>query len=250
VLNAADDGASGTGVVTLTALANHASQTINMTAATDVAVKVTVADASTATAYTVNASGAGTFIFVGDSNTSAIDTYNGGAGVDDVTPGGGGDIISLGAGSNDIVRITLPAHTGIAAGIVAGGAAPANGTTINVAAMDKISGLSAGDTIRFTGAAADMVVNNTAYTILRNGQTLGANNTNNVLMLTGTYDAATGLFTVSTGGNSTLLCYDDNGIQAGGDYRGVVLVGYVDTGGTDTVVGTGTTVLTFTVVGG
>ena len=68
-------------------------------------------------------------------------------------------------------------------------------------------------------------------------------------MLLGTYDSASQSFTVNTGGTSTLLAYDRDGDEALLVYSAIVLVGYVDTGASDTVVGAGTTSTAFTVVG-
>jgi len=233
VLNASDDGAGGTGLVTLTALSNHASQTINMTSTAGTAVLVTVDAASTATAYTINGLGAGAHTYVADSNTSAVDTFIGGAGVDTVTLAGGADRFTTGGGA-DVFNMTAASDTGIVAGFSTGAAAPAQGANINVTGCDiiTVTGAAAAFTVVLTFAAVAAV---TAPLIVRNGSTnIGADTTAQLVQLTGTYSSTTGLFTVDTGGTSTLLVYDDTADSAAGNYRGVVLVGYVDTGAADT----------------
>jgi hypothetical protein len=57
--------------------------------------------------------------------------------------------------------------------------------------------------------------------------------------VTGSYASSTGLFTIAASGADTLLVYDDNGNDAGANYRGIVLVGYIDTGTADTYTSTG-----------
>jgi len=242
-LNAADDGAGGSAVVTMTAIASHASQTINMTGTT----AVTVAPASTSTAITINATDAKAHIYIADTNTAAVDTYTGGTDVDTVTTSLGADIIDLASDSAaDVVNITAAADTSIASGINAGAALPTNTTTINVSGMDKITNFGTGDTIVFNNAA--FLTTAAADVLVRNGGTLGAATTNDAAYITGDYNATTGLFTVNTGGSSTLLAFDDNGNTAGGNYRGIVLVGYTDTGGADTYVAAAAAGATLTAV--
>ena len=232
VLNANGDAAgTGTAVVTLTALTNHASQTINMGTG-DTAV--TVAQASTATAYTINAANAGAHIFIADDNTVAIETFTGGSGVDTVTLGLGADRFTTGGGA-DVFNITAATSTGIVAGFSTGAAAPVQGATVNVTGCDiiTVTGAAAAFSIALTYVAVTAV---TAPLMIRNGSTnIGADTTAQFVQLTGSYSSTTGLFTVDTGGSSTLLVYDDTADAAAGNYRGIVLVGYIDTGAADSV---------------
>jgi len=141
--------------------------------------------------------------------------------------------MSTGGGA-DLFNVAPTTDTGLALGFVAGAAVAANGAVLNVTGMDKITGFgtTAGATIQLTGLT-------TASTILRNGQTLGADNAGNIALLVGTYSSAAGTFTVDISGTSSLFVYDDNGTGTGGSYRGIVLVGYVDLAGNDTMATTG-----------
>ena len=223
VLNAT--GGAGAAVTTLTALATHASQTINMSSTS----AVTVDDASTATAYTVNATTAGTTaIFRGDLNTVNVVTYNGGAGVDSVTLGLGGDRFYSGGGA-DVITIRS-GDSAIALGFAASTAVPT--TAITTAGMDIIFGFTTAATIvtnqNFTGAQG----------FVRNGGTMpsdaDAANTQNAMLL-GIYNDAANTFTPSLAGSDTLLVIDNNGIADGGGYMGIVLVGYFDANQNDTM---------------
>jgi hypothetical protein len=109
---------------------------------------------------------------------------------------------------------------------------PAQGQNINVSGLDVVTGFSVGDSII-------IAANFTANAIYKNGQTLGAANEGHVALIQGTYNSSTNLFTVDTGGSDSLLVYDDNGNAAGGAYRGIVLVGYIDTGAADTLTAVG-----------
>jgi hypothetical protein len=53
--------------------------------------------------------------------------------------------------------------------------------------------------------------------------------------LKGTYSATAGTFVFSTTGTDTLFAYDFDGLDTTNDIRGVVLVGYVDSGTADTM---------------
>ena len=213
--------AGGTGTVTITATALHTTNVVS------------------SAANTVAVSGAGNFTYTQSGNaahtvtstTTGVlgDTVTGGSGVDTVTLGVGPDRFTTGGGS-DVINIAASTETGIVVGFTQGTAVPANGTALNVSGCDIITGFSAGATI-LLGA-----LTNTAGAIaaIRNGGTLGGSTTGDIALLLGTYDSATGLFTVSLGGTSTLLAYDDNGVAGAGNYRAVVLVGYIDAMQNDT----------------
>jgi hypothetical protein len=231
----------GTGAVALTSLVSYASQTINLNAVNT----TTAAAASTATAYTVTVGGtAGARTFVGDTNTSAVVTYTGGTGIDNITARLGADVIDLAAdAAADVVTILGASDTSLATGIVAGAAVPVNGITINTSGMDKVSNFGAGDSIDFNNAA--FVTTAAADAIVRNSGIVGAAVTNDAVLLSGDYSSATNLFTVNSGGSSSLLAFDDNGNTAAGAYRGIVLVGYTDTGAADTYIAANTAGATF-----
>jgi hypothetical protein len=228
--------AAGTGTMTI----NHAgTQTATIATGGHAVVNVISSDANTTTisgAGNLNFSTSGTAgakTVTSTTTGAAGDTVIGSSGVDTVTLGVGADFFTTGGGA-DVFNLAPTTDTGIALGFVFGAAVPANGATINVSGLDKITGFGTGVTI-VTGLTE-------TGAIARNGQALGAGgNTANALdaaMIVGTYDAVTGIFTVSAAGNSTLFVYDDNGNADGGNLRGVVLVGYVDLSGNDTYNGT------------
>jgi hypothetical protein len=225
--------------VALTATTAHASQTINLN---DTGT-LTVAAASTSTAYTINVGGtAGTRTYVNSSVTSSVDTYTGGTGIDDVTPGLGGDIINLGVdAAADIVRYAA-GDTAVALGFAASTAVPA--VALSTAGMDVITNFGVGDTIvltsiNFTGAPT---------TLIRNGGTMPtgatAAATQNALLL-GVYNAGASTFTPSLSGTDSLFVFDSDGVtSAAGTFRGVVLVGYIDPLQNDTMTAAATGIFT------
>ena len=169
-----------------------------------------------------------------------VDTITGFTGADTITGGLGADKINTGGGADALIIAT--ADTSLIAGIASGAVLTAALVpSINVSGADIITGFTAGASIKFS-QGADSTVNGTAYPIVTNSGTLGANTTNDLASLRGTYDANTGVFTLTQGGNSTFLGFDTTGIvNTGTTYAGVVLVGYIDTGAVDTFLGGGTT---------
>jgi S-layer protein len=215
---------AGTGTLTVTTVASHGVTTINATAANTVTVSGDGTISYTATGagnhtITSTTTGAAGDVIVASTTAGVVDTITAGAGADKITISGGNDVLVLAAPTSD---------TGIASGFTASAAVPANNQQINVAAMDVVTGFSAGATISLTG------VTGSGAALIRNGGTLGAGNAGDAVLLTGDYNSTTGIFTVNTAGTSSLFVYDDNGTTAGGNYRGVVLVGYIDAGGADT----------------
>ena len=227
---------AGTLTLTIVATANHGATNVISSGANATTVSgggtLNYSVSGTASAHTI----------ISTTTGAAGDTVVGGSAVDTVTLGAGPDRFTTGGG-NDIFNIIALSDTGIASGIVVG-AVPAQSQTINVSGMDVITGFSPGASIVITTQAAS-TASATGYVVVRNGGTLGANTTNDMALLTGDYNSTTGIFTVNSGGASSLMAFDDNGVVAGGVYRGVVLVGYVDAGGADTFTGSGTTVHTF-----
>jgi Ca2+-binding RTX toxin-like protein len=164
-------------------------------------------------------------------SSAGNDSIIGGAGADKITLGGGVDFLTVATADTSLV-------TGVAtAAVLTAALVP----SINVSGCDIITGFIAGDSIKFVQGAAS-TVNTTAYAIVTNNGTLGANTTNDLASLRGNYDSASGVFTLALGGTSTFLGFDTTGIVASGTtYAGVVLVGYVDTGAVDTWIGESTT---------
>jgi len=156
----------------------------------------------------------------------------------------GADRITLGGGVDQVLMVS--ADTSLVAGIASAAVLTAALVpSINVSGCDIITGFIAGDSIVTTQTGANATTA-TAYTIVTNSGTLGANTTNDLASLRGTYDASTGVFTLTQGGNSTFLGFDTTGILASGTtYAGIVLVGYIDTGAVDTWVAAGTTGATY-----
>ncbi|MEN9596106.1 MAG: hypothetical protein RL236_540, partial [Pseudomonadota bacterium] len=99
----------GAGLTTLTGLSAHTSHTATMGAGTS----LTVDPASTALSYGVTMTGNSTHAYVGDTNTSAVDTIDASAatGTTAITGGSGNDIIKLGA-ATDTVIFTAAASNG------------------------------------------------------------------------------------------------------------------------------------------
>lgn len=215
---------AGTGTLAIATTASHGVTTIVASAANTVTASgtgtisysATDAGAHTITSTTTGAAGD---TIVASTNVAAVDTITAGAGADRITISGGNDALVLAAPTSD---------TGIAAGFVASTAVPVNLQQVNVSGMDIVTGFSAGATLSTAGLTTG------AGLIVRNGGTMGNATAGDLGLLTGSYDAGTGVFTVNTAGTSTLLVYDDNGTTAAGSYHGVVLVGYTDTGAADT----------------
>jgi Ca2+-binding RTX toxin-like protein len=212
---------AGTGDITLTTTSTIASTTINDTGATG----------------NVTASGPGAINYTA---TVGLHSVTGGSGNDTITGFTGNDTIIGGAGADRIITgggtdriIMAAADSGVVAGLVAGAASWANGTVLGTSGLDTIEGFVVSSGVTPSIQFSDIT---TTSTILRNGATLGASTTGNtnLLHITGIYDRTANTFTTSLAGTSTLMVYDDNGTTAGGDFRAVVLVGYIDGAGNDT----------------
>jgi hypothetical protein len=99
------------------------------------------------------------------------------------------------------------------------------GISISTTAMDKVINFAAGDKIiTAAGGSATAGVNGvglawTAYSGF----------------LKGTYSSTANTFVFSTTGTDSLFAYDFDGNNTTNDIRGVVLVGYVDSGTADTM---------------
>jgi len=206
--------------------------------------------ASQTEAFTITGFAAGASTVVGGAGADSItggtgddvltggvgnDTIVGAAGADTITGGAGVDTINVGAGdaATDVVTLATPAtDTGTVAGFVASTAVPVNLQVLNVAGLDIVTGFGATDTISLSGLTM-------SGTLIKNGGALGAGTVGDAALIQGVYSSATGQFTVNTAGTDSLFVYDNNGTTAAGDYSGIVLVGYIDTGAVDTVVAGG-----------
>ena len=208
--------AGGTGALTVATTVAHASTTITAVAEGKT-VTVTGAGPTSITTST-----AGVHTIVGG---TGADTITGGTGVDVITPGQGGDSIILGSTSGaDRIVIAPTTDTGLIAGFVTG-TAPVNGSIIGTSALDKITNFQA-------GVSLDLGLVFTTPFFTRNGSALNADRQAIIL---GDYVASTNTFTISTSGTSTLVAYDDDlAAGAGTNYRGIILVGYVDGAANDT----------------
>ena len=227
---------AGTGTVTLTALiADGASTTVTASGATG---DLLGAAGSTAPLNYTATAGAH-MIHLGAGTTAVNDTIVASTGNDTIIGGLGADLITITSGGTDRINL-IASHTAAPAGFTATAAVPT--TAIFVGGSDVITGFGVGDSIGLgsaidatTGAITALTLT-AASTLIRNGGTLGATTAGDVVLLTGTYTAATGFFTPTVSGTDSLLVFDGNGTtDAGTTYRSVVLVGYVDTGTADAV---------------
>jgi hypothetical protein len=224
---------AGTLALTVVATVNHGATNVIASGVNSLAI-------SGAGVLNYTQTGNDAHTIVSTTTGAAGDTVVGGSGVDTVTLGVGPDRFTTGGGA-DIITVVALTDTGIVSGFSAGAAAPVNGQNVNTSQLDIITGFSAGASIRMTGAGFA----NATYAIVRNGATnIGTDTANNLVMLSGSYASATNIFTVDTAGTSTLVVYDDTGDAAGGAYRGIVLVGYLDTGAADTFITTGNNTMT------
>jgi Ca2+-binding RTX toxin-like protein len=215
--------AAGTGPLTVNTTAAHASTTISGVPSGGL---VTVTGAGPTT---ISTSATGTHTIVGG---SGADTISGGSGIDEFTGGLGADRYTVSGA--DVIHVLAATHTGPAIGFNFNTVAPANGTVINVAGLDTITGYT-------TSVQIDLANNNEtpitlSTTLLRNGDLLGtANGQTGVQgLILGTYSSTANTFTIATSGTDSLYFFDSNGTADAGTIRGIVLVGYVDGAGNDT----------------
>jgi hypothetical protein len=199
---------------------------------------------SNATAVNVTAGahsitgGSGIDSIVVSGTGTLAETINGGLGADNISFSGssvsGGVLHVIQVGTTAASAVT---DTGVVPGLVSGATISNASGAFNVAALDKVTGFTAGMEIRIGGGA----ISSFGTAIVRNGGALGAPNatSSNTALIVGNYDAASQQFTVSNAGTSTLFVYDGDGSGGGSAYNGVVLVGVVDGLQNDTMVTTG-----------
>jgi len=207
----------------------------------DIAIKATTngttrafTDAAAAQAATVvNLTGTiGADSLTGGANN---DTITGGDGADSIVGGVGGDSLVGGAG-NDIYLIENT-HSGSSALSAASGTIFTEGSTIAIAALDKITFL-VGDTLQWGITTSLSTTLGTANAAPGDGKfSLVKGNYTAAVPTTGAVE----LFTQTTSGTSTMVVWDSDISTTNVSYRAVILVGYTDTGTTDPVGTTGST---------
>ena len=244
---------AGTGNIaaTLTNVATIEGITVTSAAASTSTVSLTAVDGNfvSVTGAAVNASGmagSGTFYFDGSAEAdstfaltgatasstliggSGADTITGGAAADKIVGGLGADVMTGGLGADTFYYAGSGFETGtISPATVYYGGTVAAGSSVSTTGMDKILDFAVGDIIQTnTTTSADMTTNAT-----------GALWSAVTGFLKGTYDSTAGTFVFSTTGTDSLYVYDFDGSTSTNDMRGIVLVGYVDTGTTDGPVG-------------
>ena len=155
------------------------------------------------------------------------DTINGGTGADTVMGGLGADVIDLGAGDNgDFVFYNATSfETGnVSTEALVNGGQIVAGVSLSTVAMDKVINFGTGDTIGIGG-------NSSGATLVAGS--MGDALSGALLLIRGTYSSTAQTFVFSASGVDSLLAFDADwslqSMSSGGAYKGIVLVGYVDT---------------------
>jgi len=155
------------------------------------------------------------------------DTINGGTGADTVMGGLGADGIDLGAGDNgDFVFYNATSfETGnVSTEALVNGGQIVAGVSLSTVAMDKVINFGTGDTIGIGG-------NSSGATLVAGS--MGDALSGALLLIRGTYSSTAQTFVFSASGVDSLLAFDADwslqSMSSGGAYKGIVLVGYVDT---------------------
>jgi len=171
---------------------------------------------------------------------AGADTLIGGAGADSFVGGLGADVIDLGAEtaassasfSQDVVFYNGAGfETGAVSPVVLyyGGVVTA-GTSISTAALDKVLNFTAG-----SASTGDKIVTSVGGSASASTNGVGLAWTGLNGYIKGTYDATAQTFVFSSTGTDSLFVYDFDGLDSTSDFRGIVLVGYVDTSTADTM---------------
>ena len=223
---------------------------------TDTTVKGTEAggdtfDLTSALAKTTITSTAGTNALTGSSG-SFVNTITGGTGADTITGGAAADILKGGAGADTIRgnagadsidvgtgtdRVIVAsdetgAGTATAGALTASTAIGATTLSFSATAMDVITNFgSIGDNVQIYKTGTTGIV--TGTTLLTGASTWGADTVGDVALVRGSLVSS--VFTASTTGADSALIWDDNGTTAAGTYKAVILVGYLDSGTSDTI---------------
>lgn len=152
----------------------------------------------------------------------SVDTLVGGAGNDTITGGVGADIINVGTGTDRIVISAIGQTTSLAA---ASQATITNGTTSLSSSADVITGLGAADIIDLSALTANAF----SGAIVTANQATITDNTGDIGLVRGNFNAVTGIFTASLTGADSAVVYDANGTTAGGNVEAIILVGFTGT---------------------
>jgi len=200
-------------------------------------------------AFNGQAESNGAFIITGGAFNDTIiggagaDTIYGGEGRDSITGGLGADVIYLGSladGTPDGVADTVVyLGTGFETGTLSPtafyyGGVVAAGTVVNTAGLDKVYNFNAGS------SSGSSTGGDTILTPFGGSATNGTNGVGKAWTdlngyLRGTYDATAQTFVLSATGLDTMYAFDADGNTATSDLRAVILVGYVDTLGNDSM---------------
>jgi hypothetical protein len=145
----------GTGLTTWKALTAHTSHTATMGAGTSLTVDAN----SDATAYTVTMTGANGHVYIGDTNTAAIDTITAtnATGTTTISPNAGNDIVALGAATDTIKLAATLALNGKDS--ISAFTTGASGDVLNVNAFNSSATFAALTPITATAAATTSATN-------------------------------------------------------------------------------------------
>jgi hypothetical protein len=142
--------------------------------------------------------------------------------------GGGADTINTGGNDSDADIIIVNAD---AADIATLWTDTAAGSTVDVSSAPIVTAYTA-DILNFAGSAGDFAAVNAA-TVTQVTTAAAIGNADDVDLYTGTYSAATGLFTSTATADATdLLLIYDNDVAGTSDFSAIVLVGGVTSTGT------------------
>jgi hypothetical protein len=197
---------------------------------------------------------AGTNFIIGGGGNDTItggagnDTLYGSLGDDRIVGGDGDDIIVGGLGADtiiagegllanyfgtDTIAIGGEGNTAVANNFSAGASSATFAAAQSTVGMDFIFGFS-----RISNDKINISSDNRHEwsTILLDGtSTQGLSTAGDVTLMQGNYSAVNETFTGVIGGADSMLVYDTNGIEEGGIYQAVILIGYQDIGTTDTI---------------
>jgi hypothetical protein len=169
-------------------------------------------------------------VLVGYTDIEANDTYTSSEGFSAVSAQSQGST-PVSAGS---ITVNPTNDTGITTDFAFGVAAPSVGATLDVSNLTRITG--------FVTTATLVLGLTETGAVARAGETLGTGasttSSKDWALIRGTLNENANTFVISNTGLDSLFVYDDNGDTAGGNLRGLLLVGYVDTTGNDTFSGT------------
>lgn len=169
-------------------------------------------------------------VLVGYVDQEGNDTYTSSEGFSAVSAQSQGSA-PVSAGS---ITVNPTADTGLATDFAFGVAAPSVGATLDVSSLTRITGFVVSATL-ISGLTETGAVARAGDTMGTGANTAGSKDW---ALIRGTLNDNANTFVISNTGLDSLFVYDDNGDAAGGNFRGVLLVGYYDSTGNDTFTGT------------